>query len=69
LYIYNLFSSLLLVVVAINLHKSPRCKVPSSFKDFMDMATTVSGARAAAFTAFLALAFLCILLDSHHVAG
>jgi hypothetical protein len=36
LYIYNLISSLLLADVAINLHKSSKCKVPSSFKDFVD---------------------------------
>jgi hypothetical protein len=56
LYIHNLISSLLLVKVAINLHMSFECKVPSSFKDFVDTATTASGARAAAFMAFLVLA-------------
>jgi hypothetical protein len=57
-------SSLLLVDVAINLHKSSKCKVPSSFKDFMDMATTASGAGAAAFMAFLALELfvLCLMV-------
>jgi hypothetical protein len=62
LYIYNLISSLLLVDVAINLHKSSKCKVPSSFKDFLDMATTASGARAATFTAFLVLALFVLCL-------
>jgi hypothetical protein len=64
LYIYNLISSLLLVVVAINLHKSSKCKVPSSFKDFVDTATTASIARAAAFMAFfvLALFVLCLMV-------
>jgi hypothetical protein len=64
LYIYNLISSLLLVDVAINLHKSSECKVPISFKDFVDTATTASGARAATFMAFLLLALfvLCLMV-------
>ncbi len=64
LYIYNLISSLLLANIAINLHNSSKCKVPSSFKDFVDTATTASGARAAAFMAFLALALfvLCLMV-------
>ncbi len=56
LYIYNLILGLLLADVAINLCNSSKWEVPSSFKDFVDMATTASGARAASFTAFLALA-------------
>jgi hypothetical protein len=49
--------------IAINLHESSECTVPSSCKDFMDTATTASGARAAAFMAFLALALfkLCFM--------
>ena len=50
LYIYNLILGLLLADVAINLHKSSKCKVPSRSKDFVDTATTTSGARAVAFT-------------------
>jgi hypothetical protein len=41
---------LLLAGIAINLHKSSECKVPSRSKDFVDTATTASGARAVAFT-------------------
>jgi hypothetical protein len=50
------------VDVAINFHKSSKGKVPSSFKDFVDMATTASGARTAAFMAFLALALFVLCL-------
>jgi hypothetical protein len=49
LYIYNLILVLLLADVAINLHKSSECKVPSRSKDFVDTATTASGARAVVF--------------------
>jgi hypothetical protein len=56
LYIYNLILGLLLVDIAIKLCKSSECEVPSSFKDFVDTATTASGARVTAFTAFLVLA-------------
>jgi hypothetical protein len=57
------FLGLLLADVAINLHKSSnKCKVPSSIKDFVDTATIASGARAAAFTAFLALALFLLCL-------
>ncbi len=49
-YIYNLILGLLLADIAINLHESYECKVPSRSKDFVDMATTASGARAVAFT-------------------
>jgi hypothetical protein len=59
LYIYNLISGLLLADVAINLHESSKCKVPSSFKDFVDMATTASSTRAATFMAFLVV--LCLM--------
>lgn len=38
LYIYNLISGLLLADVAISLHESSECEVPSSFKDFVDTA-------------------------------
>jgi hypothetical protein len=55
LHIYNLILVLLLADVAINLHKSSKCEMPSSFKDFVDTATTTSGAGPAAFMAFLAL--------------
>jgi hypothetical protein len=50
LYIYNLILGLLLADVAINLHESSECKVPSRSKDFVDTATTTSGASAVAFT-------------------
>ncbi len=50
LYIYNLILGLLLADVAINLHDFSECKVPSRSKDFVDTATTASGARAVAFT-------------------
>jgi hypothetical protein len=49
-YIYNLILGLLLADVAINLEESSECKVPSISKDFVDTATTASGARAVAFT-------------------
>jgi hypothetical protein len=39
LYIINLISGLLLADVAINLHESSDCEVPSSFKDFVDATT------------------------------
>jgi hypothetical protein len=57
--IYKLILGLLLADIAINLHKFSECEVPSSFKDFVDMATTDSGAGAAAFMAFLA--GLCLM--------
>jgi len=38
LYLYNLISGLLLADVAIELHESSDCEVPSSFKDFADVA-------------------------------
>ena len=50
-YIYNLISGLLLADVAINLHESSDCEVPSSFKDFADTAlqsTTAGNAIGAA---------------------
>jgi hypothetical protein len=65
LYIYNLILGLLLVDMAINLHESSdKCEVLSSFKDFVDTAITASGARAAAFTVFLALAFFVLCLTA-----
>ena len=65
MYIYNLILGLLLADIAINLHKSSnRCKVLSSFKDFVDTATTASGAGAAAFTAFLALVYFVLCLTT-----
>jgi hypothetical protein len=64
LYIYNLISGLLLTDIAINLHESSECKVPSSFKDFVDSATTASGAGAVAFTAFLVLALFILCLTA-----
>jgi hypothetical protein len=57
--VYNLILGLLLADIAINLHKFFECEVPSSFKDFADMATTASGPGAAAFMAFLA--DLCLM--------
>jgi hypothetical protein len=58
LYIYNLILRFLLADVAINLQESlDKYKELSSYKDFVETATTASGAGAAAFTAFLALAF------------
>jgi hypothetical protein len=62
LYIYNLISGLLLADIAINLCKFSKCEVPSSFKDFVDMATTISGTRAAAFMAFLLLVLFVLCL-------
>ncbi len=62
LYIYNLISSLLQADIAINLHKSSKCKVTSSFKNCVNMATTASSARAATFMAFLALALFGLCL-------
>jgi hypothetical protein len=62
LYIYNLILGLLLADVAINLHKSSECKVPSSFKDFVDTATTASGTGADAFMVFLVLALFALCL-------
>jgi hypothetical protein len=60
LYIDNLISGLLLVGVAISLHKSSECEVQSSFKDFVDTAINASGTGAAIFMALLALAlFYC----------
>jgi hypothetical protein len=50
---------------AINLHESShKCEVLSSFKDFVDTATTASGAGAATFTVFLALAFFVLCLTA-----
>lgn len=61
LYIYNLISGLLLADVAINLHESSDCEVPSSFKDFVDTAmesevagTIMSGASLISNSCFLA---------------
>jgi hypothetical protein len=65
LYIYNLILGLLLADVAISLHESfDKCKVLSSFKEFVVTATTTSGAGAAAFTAFLALSFFVLCLTA-----
>jgi hypothetical protein len=55
LHIYNLILGLLLAEVAINLHESSKCKVPSSFKDFVDMA---------AFTAFFVLVLFVLCLTA-----
>jgi hypothetical protein len=55
---------LLLADIAINLCKFSECKEPSSFKDFVDTATTSSVARAAAFMAFLALALFVLCLTT-----
>jgi hypothetical protein len=63
LYIYNLILDLFLVDVAINLHESSKCKVPSSLKDFVDTASTTSGAGAATFTAFLAVLYLMAIMS------
>jgi hypothetical protein len=63
LYIYSLILGILLVDVAINLHESSKGKVPSSFKDLVDMATTTSGAGAAAFTAFLEVMCLMAIMS------
>jgi hypothetical protein len=61
LYIYNLILGILLADIAINLHKSSdKCKVPSSFKDFVDTAT----AGDAAFIAFLVLALFVLCLTA-----
>jgi hypothetical protein len=63
LYIYNLISGLLLMNIAINLHKSSKCGVPSSLKDLVDTATTASGAGAAALTAFLGVWCLMAIMS------
>jgi tyrosine-specific transport protein len=61
LYIFNLISGLLLADVAINLHESSECEVPSSFKDFVDSAlqsevagTAMAGASLLSNSCFLA---------------
>lgn len=61
LYIYNLISGLLLADVAIRIHESSECEVPSSFKDFVDTAlqsetagTLTSGASLVSNSCFLA---------------
>ena len=53
LYLYNLISGLLLADVAITLHESSECDVPSSFKDFVDAA--LSSEIAGTFTSVLSL--------------
>jgi tyrosine-specific transport protein len=53
LYLYNLISGLLLADVAITLHESSECDVPSSFKDFVDAA--LSSEVAGTLTSFLSL--------------
>jgi hypothetical protein len=63
LYIYNLILGLLLADVAINLHESFKCKVPSSFKDLVDKAITASSAGAAAFTAFSVVLCLAAIMS------
>ncbi len=51
--------------IATNLHKSSnKCKVLSSFKDFVDTATTACGTGAATFTAFLMLVFFVLCLTA-----
>jgi Mn2+/Fe2+ NRAMP family transporter len=62
-YIYNLISGLLLADVAINLHKSSKCEVPSSFKDLVDVATTTSGTGADVFTVFLVVLCLTAIMS------
>jgi len=61
IYLYNLISGLLLADVAINLHESSECDVPSSFKDFVDTAlksetagTAMAGASLISNSCFLA---------------
>jgi tyrosine-specific transport protein len=58
---YNLISGLLLADVAINIHESSECEVPSSFKDFVDTAlqsetagTLTAGASLVSNSCFLA---------------
>jgi len=65
LYIYNLVSGLMIADVAINLHESSDCDVPSSFKDFADCAmkdqtagTTVGAASLLMNSCFLAYGFV-----------
>jgi hypothetical protein len=53
---------LLLADVAIYLHKSSKCKVPTCCKDFVDTAITTSGAGAAAFMVFLVLVLFVLCL-------
>ncbi len=59
MYINNLISGLLLADIAINHHESSECKVPSNYKDLVDMATTTSSTGAATFMAFLVV--LCLM--------
>mmetsp|Transcript_5169 Transcript_5169/g.11350 ORF Transcript_5169/g.11350 Transcript_5169/m.11350 type:complete len:501 (+) Transcript_5169:72-1574(+) len=61
IYLYNLISGLLLADVAINLHESSECEVPSSFKEFVDTAlksevagTVMAGASLISNSCFLA---------------
>jgi tyrosine-specific transport protein len=61
LYVYNLISGLVLADVAISLHESSDCEVPSSFKDFVDTAmksevagTIMAGASLISNSCFLA---------------
>jgi hypothetical protein len=62
LYIYNLILGFLLVEVAISLHKTSECEVPSSCKDFVGMATTAISTGAAAFMVILKLGLLVLCL-------
>lgn len=65
LYLYNLISGLLLADVAINLHESSDCEVPSSFKEFVDIAlksevagTVMAGTSLVSNALFLAFGFV-----------
>ncbi|KAL3790523.1 hypothetical protein HJC23_007672 [Cyclotella cryptica] len=65
LYIYNLVSGLMIADVAINLHESSDCDVPSSFKDFADCAmkdqtagTAIGAASLLMNSCFLAYGFV-----------
>ncbi len=79
LYMYNLISGLLLADVAIHIHESSECEVPSSFKDFVDTAlqsetagTLTAGASLVSNSCFLAYGIVhagSLLGNSFHGTG
>lgn len=76
---YNLISGLLLADVAIKIHESSKCEVPSSFKDFVDIAlqsetagTLTAGASLVSNSCFLAYGIVhagSLLGSSFHGIG
>ncbi|KAL3800989.1 hypothetical protein ACHAWO_007098 [Cyclotella atomus] len=61
IYLYNLISGLMLAEVAINLHETSDCEVPSSFKDFADCAMADSTSAGNAIGAASLLMNSCFL--------